>query len=139
MPFLVLIWSLFLRLPMLVGTALLDLIKDSEGMNQTELARAAGYVRETKTGKEQVLVKQFYNAVLRAQGVAIALGKAPGKIAQYETTVHRSGVILLGKTYSKEFQLQPGDKLLIDIHEDSIRLRPKPVAAPAAAKVAAKL
>jgi hypothetical protein len=123
----VLIWSLFPRLPMLVGKELLGLVKDRENMNQTELAREAGYVRQTKTGKEQVLVKQFYNALLRAQGVAIAVGKAPGKVAAYQTTVHRSGVILLGKTYSAKFNLQPGDALDIVIDDDSIRLVPKPV------------
>jgi hypothetical protein len=112
---------------MLVGKELLGLVKDRENMNQTELAREAGYVRQTKTGKEQVLVKQFYNALLRAQGVAIAVGKAPGKVAAYQTTVHRSGVILLGKTYSAKFNLQPGDALDIVIDDDSIRLVPKPV------------
>jgi hypothetical protein len=124
---------------MLVGKALLDLVKEHEDMNQTELARAAGYVRATKTGKEQVLVKQFYNALLRAQGVAIAVGKAPGKVAQYQTTVHRSGVILLGKTYSQKFNLQPGDELEIVIDDEAIRLVPKPVTTPVAAKIAAKV
>lgn len=127
MPVSTLIWLLFLRLPMLVGTELLALVKSNEEMNQTELARAAGYVRATKAGKEQVLVKQFYNALLRAQGVAIAVGKSPGKIAAFQTTVHRSGVILLGKTYSAKFNLQPGDELDIVIDDDAIRLVPKPV------------
>ena len=122
---------------MLVGKELLDLVKDRENMTQTELAREAGYVRQTKTGREQILVKNFYNALLKAKGVAIAVGKAPGKIAAYQTTVHRSGVILLGKTYSAKFNLQPGDELDIVIDDDAIRLVPKPVqaTAPSAAKV----
>ncbi|NBT76464.1 MAG: AbrB family transcriptional regulator [Betaproteobacteria bacterium] len=125
--FSVLIWLLFIRLPMLVGKDLLELVKTNEDMNQTELARTAGYLRTTKNGKEQVLVKQFYNALLRAQGVSIAVGKAPGKVARYQTTVHRNGVILLGKTYSQRFNLQPGDELEISIEDDAIRLSPKPV------------
>jgi bifunctional DNA-binding transcriptional regulator/antitoxin component of YhaV-PrlF toxin-antitoxin module len=46
-------------------------------------------------------------------------------------------VILLGKTYSAKFNLQPGDELDIVIDDDAIRLVPKPVqaAAPSAAKV----
>lgn len=112
---------------MLVGTDLLDHAIENEDMNQTELARTAGYVRETKKGKEQVLVKQFYNALLRAKGVAIAIGKAPGKVARYQTTVHKSGVILLGRTYSSKFNLQPGDELEILIDDDAIRLVPRPV------------
>lgn len=123
---------------MLVGKELLDLVVSHEDLNQTELARAAGYVRSTKAGKEQVLVKQFYNALLRAQGVAIAVGKAPGKVAQYQTTVHRSGVILLGRTYSQKFNLKPGDELEILIEDDAIRLVPKPVETPVAVKVATK-
>jgi hypothetical protein len=116
---------LFLRFPMLVGKALLDLVKDQENKTQTELAREAGYVRQTKAGKEQVLVKNFYNALLKAKGVIITVGKTPGKTAAYHTTVHRSGVILLGKTYSEKFRLQPGDELEILIDDDSIRLVPK--------------
>lgn len=127
MRFSVLIWLLFPRLPMLVGKELLDHAIENEDMNQTELARTAGYLRETKKGKEQVLFKQFYNALLAAKGLAIAVGKAPGKVARYQTTVHKSGVILLGKTYSSKFNLQPGDELDIHIDDDAIRLVPRPV------------
>lgn len=112
---------------MLVGKELLDHAIENEDMNQTELARTAGYLRETKKGKEQVLVKQFYNALLAAKGLEIAVGKAPGKVARYQTTVHKSGVILLGKTYSSKFGMQPGDELDILIEDDAIRLVPRPV------------
>jgi ABC-type lipoprotein release transport system permease subunit len=117
---------------MLVGKALIDYVRTNDHLNQTELAEGAGYVKTTSTGRTQVMVKQFYNALLAAQGLSIEVGKAPGKTAQYETTVHKSGIILLGKTYSKKFGIEPGDVLDIILEEDSIRLVPKAV--PAAAK-----
>ena len=114
--------------PMLTGSELISFVKANEELNQMELARGAGYVRTTKTGREQVLVKKFYNELLAAKGMPIAVGKTPGKSALYETSVHKSGVILLGKTYSVKFGLQPGDVLQIDIQDECIKLIPLPVA-----------
>lgn len=107
---------------MLTGQALISFVQENEEMNQTELAAAAGYVRSTKSGQSQVLVKQFYNALLAAKGVAITVGKAPGKLPKFETKVHQNGVILLGKTYSDKFGVKPGDVLKIIIEDDAIRL-----------------
>jgi hypothetical protein len=112
---------------MLVGQALIEHVQDNELMNQTDLARSAGYVRTTRTGREQVLVKDFYAALLSAKGLAIAVGKAPGKPALFETTVHKSGIILLGKTYSRKFGLNPGDVLEIVMEDEAIQLIPRPV------------
>lgn len=107
---------------MLTGSTLLSFVKENDTLNQQELAAKAGYTRTTKTGRQQILVKQFYNALLSAQGYEIPVGKAPGKVAAYETTVHRSGVILLGKTYSQRFGLEPGDVLDIVMEDDAIKL-----------------
>jgi hypothetical protein len=113
---------------MLTGAALISFVKENDDMNQMELARGAGYVRTTKTGRDQVLVKKFYNELLAAKGMPIAIGKTPGKSALYETSVHKSGVILLGKTYSEKFGLKPGDGLRIDVEDECIKLVPLPVA-----------
>lgn len=124
---------------MLVGSELVAYCKENDGLNQMELARGAGYVRTTRTGREQVLVKQFYNSLLAAKGMPIPVGKTPGKSAQFSTSVHRSGVILLGKTYSEKFGLNPGDELEIVLADDCIKLVPVPVkaaATPAVKKVA---
>ena len=103
-----------------------------------ELARGAGYVRTTRTGREQVLVKQFYNSLLAAKGMPIPVGKTPGKSAQFSTSVPRSWVILLGKTYSEKFGLNPGDELEIVLAEDCIKLVPVPVGTAAVAPPAVK-
>lgn len=113
---------------MLTGAELITFVKENDGMNQMELARGAGYIRITKTGKEQVLVKRFYNALLAAKGMPIPVGRTPGKAAQYATSVHKSGVILLGKTYAEKFGLKPGDELQIDVQDECIKLVPLPVA-----------
>lgn len=120
---------------MLSGPDLIAYVKENDGLNQVELARGAGYVRTTKTGREQVLVKSFYNALLAAKGMPITVGRSAGKSALYETTVHKSGVILLGRTYSERFGLEPGDALQIKLEDDCIRLVPLP--AQAASKSAA--
>jgi bifunctional DNA-binding transcriptional regulator/antitoxin component of YhaV-PrlF toxin-antitoxin module len=44
------------------------------------------------------------------------------------TTVHRNGVILVGKTYSEKFGVEPGDELQIVIEDDAIRLVPQSAA-----------
>lgn len=119
---------------MLNGQDLIDYVKANELLTQTALARGAGYVRQTRSGKEQVLVKDFYNALLAAKGMEIVVGRAPGKAALYETTVHKSGVILLGKTYSRQLGLRPGQVLDIVIEDDSIQLVPRPVKKAAASR-----
>jgi len=123
-----LIWIVPSLIHMLVAKALIDYVKANGHLNQTELAEGAGYVKTTTKGKTNVLVKQFYNALLAAQGLTIEVGKAPGKTAQYETAVHKSGIILLGKTYSKKFGIEPGDVLEIVLDDDAIRLVPKTAA-----------
>jgi hypothetical protein len=110
---------------MLTGPELLAYAEANEELNQTELARGAGYVRMTKSGKELVLVKAFYQALLQAKGLKVRVGKTPGKSARFSTTVHRSGVILVGRVYSERFGLEPGNELDIVFADDCIKLVPK--------------
>ena len=128
---------------MLVGQELLSFVKANPEMNQQDLAEGAGYTRVTKKGLTQILVKKFMHELLAAQGTKIATGRAVGKTASYFTTVHRSGVILLGKTYSEKFGLESGDGLEILIEEDRISLVPVPAdsaeTVPMASKTPAKL
>jgi ABC-type lipoprotein release transport system permease subunit len=116
-------------LPMLTGQELLSLVKANGDMDQTELAREAGYVKVSDKGNERLLITQFHAALLDAKGVKLKTGKKPGKTAKFTTTVHRNGVILVGKTYSEKFGVEPGDELQIVIEQDSIRLVPQSAAA----------
>lgn len=110
---------------MLTGEDLISFVKENPTLSQKDLAREAGYTRTTEGGKEQVLSKKFYQQLLAAKGVPLNVGKAPGKAACYETTVHASGVILLGKTYVEQFGVKPGDVMAIQLDDDAIRLVPK--------------
>jgi hypothetical protein len=109
---------------MLTGQALLSFVKDNPDMDQCELARATGYVRSTTSGNERLLTKQMCEELLSAKGLDIKPNKKPGKVAQFSTTVHRSGVILIGKSYSRKFGVEPGDSLTIVLEDDCIRLVP---------------
>lgn len=108
---------------MLVGTALLDFVETNEGCTENELAEAAGYTKLV-AGKNLVQVKAFTNALLEAKGVCIKSKTRGGKTAPFKTTVHQSGIVLLGKTYGEKFNLQPGDELEIQLLDDSIKLTP---------------
>lgn len=112
-------------LPMLTGQELLSFVKANADMDQNELAREAGYVKTTDKGTERLLINKLHEALLEAKGVKLKTSKKPGKAAQYVTTVHRTGVILVGKTYSEKFGVEPGDELKILIEDDSIRLVPQ--------------
>lgn len=110
---------------MLTGSELIAFVKDNSDLNRTQLARKAGYVSQTADGKTKVLVQQFYDALLSAQGLPIRNGH-PGignrKTAQHMTTVHKSGILLVGRAYTKEFGAEPGDVFGIEVREDGIWL-----------------
>lgn len=123
----------------LKGSELIDFVKVNEDMAVPDLVRSAGYVRTTKTGKEQLLHKQFTDSLLQARGVNLKHPKASGKVPTFETSVHESGIVLVGKTYTSRFGLTAGDVLTIEFGENDIRLVPQPgkKAAPKSKKAAA--
>lgn len=109
---------------MLKGAELLAFVKEHPEMDRNALARATGYVKMSPDGKERVNALQMANALLAAKGVALAAPKRVGKSARYVTTVHKTGIILVGKLYAQEFGVEPGNELEIVIEEDCIRLVP---------------
>ena len=108
---------------MLAGLELVEFVKANEGLTQSELARGAGYTRVVDD-REQILIKTFMDALLAARGIKIAASKRPGKRANYKTSVHKSGIILLGASYSAKWGLEPGDELDIRLEDDGIKLVP---------------
>ena len=109
---------------MLTGIKLVEFVRENEGLTQSELAAKAGYVKVVAGGKEQVLIKKFMDALLAARGITISATKRRGKRANFRTAVHKTGIILLGATYSSEWGLEPGDQLDILLEDDGIRLVP---------------
>lgn len=126
---------------MLTGPELIKLVKANPEANRSQLAKLAGYVSVSeKDGKERLLLMKFQDALLEAHGTTIKKGNpgAGGKAARYETTVHASGVLLIGKTYTQEFSAEPGDTFGIEVREDGIWLPLLERDAEARAKVATK-
>lgn len=117
---------------MLVGEDLLDFVENNPKLHEHSLAQGAGYIRQTKKGKTLILVKKFTSALLAAKGLQLGTSstKVRGKPAAYITRVHKSGVILLGKTYSQELGLEAGTPLGIELLVDGIKLVLNPVINP---------
>ena len=109
---------------MLAGIELVEFVRDNEGLTQSELALQAGYVKTVADGKQQILIKKFMDELLAARGVKISAPKRRGKRANYKTSVHKSGIILLGASYSAKWGLEPGDELEIRMEDDGIKLVP---------------
>ena len=110
---------------MLTGAALIKLVKDNPELNRSQLARKAGYMTETKEGKSKPAIQLFYDALLEAQGLTIRNGHpgiGGGKVSQNLTTVHKSGILLVGKSYVKDFGGEPGDVFGIEVRDDGIWL-----------------
>lgn len=108
----------------LTGAALLKCVKENEGMGRVALAREAGYVRVNKKGEEVADIGKFYNALFDAQGLQLASkrGCRLSNTRSYETTVHASGILLIGKAYTKEADLEPGDVFRIKPSPGKIEL-----------------
>lgn len=112
------------HLIVLTGQDLLDFVKaNQDSLNENELAEQAGYTREVK-GKFQILTKAFNNALHEATGSGIRVGKAPGKVAGYQTTIHANGIALVGQSYVQEAGFEPGMVLRIVVDPDGIHLLP---------------
>lgn len=108
----------------LTGAELLEFVKENEGLGRISMARKAGYVRTNKKGDEVANVGAFYNALFEAQGLQLASkrGFRGSHTKSYETTVHASGILLIGKSYTEEAKLQPGDVFRIKTGPGKISL-----------------
>ena len=53
---------------MLIGTELLDTLRQNEITDEKTLAKKCGYVAVTKSGVEKILLTPFYEAILVAKG-----------------------------------------------------------------------
>lgn len=101
----------------LIGSELLDLVKSMDGASKSDLVRAAGYVSTKKDGTERLNFTAFYEAVVAAKGVVLGGGRsavsAGGRLLCYETKVQFNGNLLVGKAYTRQLDLKPGDTFKI--------------------------
>lgn len=109
---------------MLTGQELVKFVKGNPEMNKSQLAKGAGYTRTDDEGKTVVLIQAFYDALLAAQGLLIKKGQLRGRAAANQVSVQRNGIVVLGKRYTSDFGVNPGDTFNIEMDDDAIRLVP---------------
>lgn len=108
----------------LTGAELIKCVQANEGLGRVSLARKAGYVRVNKKGDEVADLGRFYNALFEAQGLPLTSkrGCRLSNTRSYETTVHASGILLIGKAYTSEAEIEPGDVFRIKPSPGKIEL-----------------
>ena len=95
-------------------------------MNKSAKARACGYVRRSKSGKERVLIGEFMNALLDAKGISLEAdsrsGGRRGRGLSYRARVQKNGAIILSAGYAKEMGFKPGQEFEIKLGRKVIKL-----------------
>ena len=114
---------------MLTGSDLLAKVKALGDVSKSDLVRACGYVSTKKDGGERLNFTAFYEALLEAKGVNLAVGGTAGigkggRKLSYVATVQGNGNLLVGKAYTAMLDLKPGDEFTIKLSKKSIRLIP---------------
>ncbi len=110
----------------LTGIILLKKVKELGNLPKSEKARLCGYFTTNKDGTERANIMQFQAALLEAAGIDLdkrGEGKGRrGRDASYRTTVQSNGNLLIGKTYTQQMGLEPGDEFEIVLGRKHIKL-----------------
>lgn len=114
---------------MLTGPDLLAKVKELSEASKSDLVRAAGYVSTKKDGSERLNFTAFYEALLDAKGMNLSSGKGSaakrkGRQVTNVTRVHFNGNLMVGKAYTAQLNLEPGDEFEIRLGKNQIRLIP---------------
>ena len=115
---------------MLTGTELLAKVKDQGEASKADLVRSCGYVSRRKDGTERLNFTAFYEALLEAKGMNLSAGGSkggkgrPGRQLSYATRVQFNGNLMVGKGYTAQLGLQPGDEFEIKLGRKQIKLIP---------------
>ena len=114
---------------MLTGSELLAKVKELGDASKSELVRQCGYVSTKKDGSERLNFTAFYEALLEAKGMNLGAGSAggrgkAGRSLSYVTKVQFNGNLMVGKAYTAQLGLQPGDEFEIKLGKKQIRLVP---------------
>jgi len=114
---------------MLTGSELLAKVKELGDASKSELVRQCGYVSTKKDGSERLNFTAFYEALLEAKGMTLGDGGGKGKgkggrRLSYVAKVHFNGNLLVGKAYTDQLGLKPGDEFEIKLGRKQIQLLP---------------
>jgi hypothetical protein len=114
---------------MLTGPELLNKVKESGDASKSELVRECGYVSTKKDGSERLNFTAFYEALLEAKGMTLGEGGGKGRAKvgrslSYMAKVQFNGNLLVGKAYTAQLGLEPGDEFEIKLGRKQIKLIP---------------
>ena len=114
---------------MLTGTELLAKVKELGDGPKSDLVRAAGYVSTKMDGSERLNFTAFYEALLEAKGMHFGAGSSgvkgkPGRSLSYATKIQFNGNLMVGKAYTAQLGLKPGDEFEIKLGRKQIQLIP---------------
>ena len=113
---------------MLTGSDLLAKVKDLGDASKSDLVRACGYVSTKKDGSERLNFTAFYEALLEAKGLSLGsdgAGKGKGgRKLSFNTKVQFNGNLMVGKAYTAQLGLEPGDEFEIKLGRKQIQLIP---------------
>jgi hypothetical protein len=113
---------------MLTGSELLARVKELGNASKSELVRKCGYLSTKKDGGERLNFTAFYEALLDAKGLSMGSDGASrakaGRKLSYVATVQGNGNLLVGKAYTAQLGLQPGDEFEIKLGRKQIKLIP---------------
>jgi len=117
------------NLPMLTGSELLAKVKELGDVSKSDLVRSCGYVSSKKDGAERLNFTAFYEALLEAKGVSLGDGGGKGRgkdgrSLSYVAKVQFNGNLLVGKAYTAQLGLEPGDEFEIKLGRKQIQLIP---------------
>ena len=115
---------------MITGIDLLAKVKELGDVTKSDLVRSCGYVSTKQDGTERLNFTAFYEALLEAKGMNFGAGAGrggksrPGRQLSYVTKVQFNGNLLVGKAYTAQLGLEPGDEFEIKLGRKQIKLIP---------------
>jgi hypothetical protein len=114
---------------MLTGSDLLAKVKEMGDASKSDLVRACGYVSSKKDGTERLNFTAFYESLLQAKGVSLGNGhvsgtRKRGRGLSYHTKIQFNGNLMVGKAYTAQLDLRPGDEFEIKLGRKQICLVP---------------
>ena len=104
-------------------------VKELGDALKSDLVRSAGYVSTKKDSTERLNFTAFYETLLKAKGVSFADGSSggkgkPGLSLSSNTKIQFNGNLLVGKAYTAQLGLEPGDEFEIKLGRKQIQLIP---------------
>ena len=111
----------------LVGSTLINKVKELGNLSKEEKAKKCGYYTVTKNGVQRVNMMKFLNALIDAEGIELdstsnGQGRG-GRSASYRISVQSNGNLLIGSAYTKKMGLKQGDEFEITLGRKHIHLR----------------